>query len=134
MPVRNNAALSRFELEAEGGTAVANYRLEDGVMTFFHTETPAHLQGRGIASQLVRGARSDQGRQPARVPHDPQSFLGGPTACGLAIHCPAAKTYRWRWKGAMMQNLTRLSNLRPPPASKKESRPLRCRSEPSVRQ
>ena len=56
MPVRNNTALSRFELDAEGGTAVANYRLDGGVMTFFHTETPAHLQGRGIASQLVRGA------------------------------------------------------------------------------
>lgn len=56
MTVRNNTALSRFELDADGEVAVANYRLDDGVMTFFHTETPVHLQGRGIASQLIRGA------------------------------------------------------------------------------
>ncbi len=54
--VRQNAAQSRFELDTDGSTAVAYYRLSDGVMTFHHTETPAHLQGRGIASQLVRGA------------------------------------------------------------------------------
>jgi uncharacterized protein len=56
MPVRNNTALARFELDVDGETAVVNYRLEDGVMTFFHTETPAHLQGRGIGSQVVQGA------------------------------------------------------------------------------
>ena len=54
--IRNNTAASRFELDAEGGTAVAHYRLSGGVMTIHHTETPPHLQGRGIASQLVRGA------------------------------------------------------------------------------
>jgi len=56
MPVRNNTALSRFELDVDGATAVVSYRLEDGVMTFFHTETPAHLQGRGIGSEVVKGA------------------------------------------------------------------------------
>ena len=56
MAVRQNAALSRFELDADGGTAVAYYRRDGDVMTFHHTETPAHLQGRGIASRLVRGA------------------------------------------------------------------------------
>jgi predicted GNAT family acetyltransferase len=75
MPVRNNAALSCFELEAEGGTAVANYRLEDGVMTFFRTETPAHLQGRGIASQLVRGAL-DEARAKALKVKPRCSFVG----------------------------------------------------------
>jgi predicted GNAT family acetyltransferase len=54
--IRDNKALHRFELDADGHTAVAYYRLADGVMTFTHTETPFEAQGRGIASRLVRGA------------------------------------------------------------------------------
>jgi predicted GNAT family acetyltransferase len=54
--VRDNPALSRFELDAGGVTAVANYRIADGVITFLHTETPAQARGQGIASQLVEGA------------------------------------------------------------------------------
>jgi hypothetical protein len=54
--VRQNTALSRFELGIDGATAVANYRLADGVMTFTHTETPAALRGRGVASRLVQDA------------------------------------------------------------------------------
>jgi predicted GNAT family acetyltransferase len=54
--VRDNAALHRFELDADGELALAYYRLEPGVMTFTHTEVPPHLQGRGIASELIRGA------------------------------------------------------------------------------
>lgn len=54
--VRNNTALNRFELNVEGFVAFANYRLSPGVVTITHTETPAALRGRGIASQLVKGA------------------------------------------------------------------------------
>jgi predicted GNAT family acetyltransferase len=55
MPVRQNQARSRFELDADGGTAHALYRLDGGRLILLHTETPAHLRGRGIGSQLVRG-------------------------------------------------------------------------------
>ena len=65
--VRQNAALSRFELDADGETAVANYRLADGVMTFTHTETPARLRGRGIASRLVEGALAQARAQGLKV-------------------------------------------------------------------
>jgi predicted GNAT family acetyltransferase len=54
--VRDNAALSRFELDADGHTAVAYYRLADGVMTFTHTEVAPGVAGRGIGSRLVHGA------------------------------------------------------------------------------
>lgn len=54
--VRQNPGLSRFELALDGGTAVANYRLADGVVTFTHTEVPYALRERGIGSQLVKGA------------------------------------------------------------------------------
>ncbi len=54
--VVDNVSRSRFELEADGETAIAEYRIADGAIYFTHTETPHRLQGRGIASKLVRGA------------------------------------------------------------------------------
>jgi uncharacterized protein len=54
--VRDNPALSRFELDAGGVPAVANYKLGDGVITFTHTEVPARARGGGIASRLIAGA------------------------------------------------------------------------------
>lgn len=53
--VRDNPAESRFELDADGSTAVAYYRLSPGVVTVTHTEVRADLNGRGIGSRLVRG-------------------------------------------------------------------------------
>lgn len=62
--VRDNKAQHRFEMAACGEMAVANYRLAPGVITFTHTEVPAALWGRGIGSQLIRGAL-----QAARAEH-----------------------------------------------------------------
>jgi predicted GNAT family acetyltransferase len=56
MAVRDNPALHRFELDGDGETAVAYYRLSPGLMTFTHTEVAPALRGRGIGSALVRGA------------------------------------------------------------------------------
>jgi predicted GNAT family acetyltransferase len=54
--VRNNQALSRFELDLNGHVAVAYYELKPGVITFKHTEVPPELSGHGSGSKLVRGA------------------------------------------------------------------------------
>ncbi|ABD07426.1 conserved hypothetical protein [Rhodopseudomonas palustris HaA2] len=54
--VRDNKALNRFELDAYGEIAFANYRRVNGHVVITHTETPPPLRGRGIASRLVRGA------------------------------------------------------------------------------
>jgi len=54
--VRDNKALHRFELDAEGQVAFANYRLTPQAVIITHTETPRSLRGRGIASELVKGA------------------------------------------------------------------------------
>jgi hypothetical protein len=54
--IRNNAALSRYELDVNGAIAFANYRLAPGKVVITHTETPPALRGRGIASRLVQGA------------------------------------------------------------------------------
>lgn len=54
--VRDNKSLSRFELNVEGAVAFANYRLAPSTVIITHTETPRALRGRGIASELVKGA------------------------------------------------------------------------------
>ena len=54
--VRDNTAQSRFELDVDGATAHASYRLTPQAVIITHTETPRALRGRGIASELVAGA------------------------------------------------------------------------------
>ena len=54
-PIRDNAARSRFELDADGVTVFMNYRLAGNVMSLDHTETPVEARGRGLASQLTQG-------------------------------------------------------------------------------
>ena len=54
--VRDNKAGSRFELDIDGTTAFANYRATPQGVIITHTETPLALRGRGVASQLVKGA------------------------------------------------------------------------------
>jgi hypothetical protein len=54
--VRDNKAQNRFELDVEGGMAFANYRMTSSAVIITHTETPRALRGRGIASELVKGA------------------------------------------------------------------------------
>jgi uncharacterized protein len=54
--VRDNKALSRFELDADGGVAFANYRRTPAAVIITHTETPRALRGHGVASELVGGA------------------------------------------------------------------------------
>lgn len=54
--VRDNPALSRFELAVAGIVAIAEYTLAGDVLTFTHTEVPVAARNRGIASRLVEGA------------------------------------------------------------------------------
>jgi predicted GNAT family acetyltransferase len=55
-PVRDNREKSRFELDIGSDIAFANYRLTPSAVIITHTETPAALRGRGVASELVKGA------------------------------------------------------------------------------
>lgn len=54
--VRDNPEKRQFEMSVEGFTPLAAYRLSPGVITFTHTEVPKELGGRGIGSQLAKGA------------------------------------------------------------------------------
>ncbi|MGB3445067.1 MAG: GNAT family N-acetyltransferase [Xanthobacteraceae bacterium] len=54
--VRDNTALNRYELDIDGAIAFANYRRTATADIITHTETPHALRGRGIASELIKGA------------------------------------------------------------------------------
>jgi predicted GNAT family acetyltransferase len=54
--VRDNPELNRFELDVDGDTALAYYRIDNGVMVFTSTQTPPRLCGQGVASELIRNA------------------------------------------------------------------------------
>jgi uncharacterized protein len=54
--VRDNKDKDRFELDVGNAIAFANYRRTPSAVIITHTETPPALRGRGIASDLVKGA------------------------------------------------------------------------------
>lgn len=53
--VRDNEAERRFELDVDGTTAFAQYRIEGERIVLTHTEVPEQLSGRGVASRLAQG-------------------------------------------------------------------------------
>jgi uncharacterized protein len=54
--VVNNPSQNRYELVVEGHLAATYYKVSDGVITFIHTEVPPELGGKGVGSQLIKGA------------------------------------------------------------------------------
>jgi predicted GNAT family acetyltransferase len=57
--VRNNPAQSRYEMDVDGGTALALYQSAPGKVLIYHTEVPRHLRGRGCGAKLMRGVLAD---------------------------------------------------------------------------
>jgi uncharacterized protein len=54
--VHDNPEASRFEASISGQTAVAQYEMGPGVITFTHTRVPESLRGKGIANALAQVA------------------------------------------------------------------------------
>lgn len=54
--VVDNSAAQRFEMDINGKSAFVTYRRSSGVMTLLHAEVPPEESGRGLGSELVRGA------------------------------------------------------------------------------
>ncbi|WFU85473.1 GNAT family N-acetyltransferase [Bradyrhizobium sp. CIAT3101] len=73
--VRDNKDRSRFELDVGGELAFANYRLTPSAVIITHTETPHALRGRGIASELIKGALD-------LIRHDGRKVIAG---CGFVV-------------------------------------------------
>ena len=57
--VTNNEARQRYELAVEGGIAVAYYEPRGPAIALTHTVVPQKLQGRGLASILIKAALAD---------------------------------------------------------------------------
>jgi len=66
-PIRDNTALSRFELDEDGVTAFMKYRITGNIVSLDHTETPVTARGRGIASRLVRGVLDEVRRRGLKI-------------------------------------------------------------------
>jgi predicted GNAT family acetyltransferase len=49
---RDNKTANRYELDVEGATATADYRMGPGVVTIAYTEVPPSMRGRGIGAKL----------------------------------------------------------------------------------
>jgi uncharacterized protein len=54
--VRDNRAEQEFELDVDGHRAVAAYQREGERIVFTHTVVPREIEGRGVASKLIRAA------------------------------------------------------------------------------
>lgn len=80
LEVRNNPEARRYEALLEGKVAgFSEYRLAPDRIIFTHTEVDPALEGRGIGSDLARGALDDARERGLRVtPLCPfiRSFIG----------------------------------------------------------
>ena len=56
LPVVHNTAAKRFEISLDGKIAFSKYLLVGEKIIIEHTEVPAELEGKGIASLMVRTA------------------------------------------------------------------------------
>lgn len=65
--IRDNAERHRFELTVDGHLARAEYVIDGDVITFTHTIVPPALEGRGIASRLIRHGLSEARARGLRV-------------------------------------------------------------------
>ncbi len=67
LPIRDDTARSRFELDVDGVTVFMNYRLSGNAISLDHTETPVAARGRGLASQLVKAVLDEVRRRDLQI-------------------------------------------------------------------
>jgi predicted GNAT family acetyltransferase len=54
--MKEKVTLGRFEMERDGEVAYLEYSMTGNVLTLIHTEVPARLRGKGLASSLAETA------------------------------------------------------------------------------
>jgi predicted GNAT family acetyltransferase len=57
--IRDNAAMHRYELPADGSVAVVTYNLSPGSLMITETLVPERLEGQGLASRLAKYVLAD---------------------------------------------------------------------------
>jgi predicted GNAT family acetyltransferase len=67
LTIRDNRDANRYELDMDGAICIAAYECRDGAIAFTHTEVPEVFEGRGLASQLIRGALADVRSQGLKI-------------------------------------------------------------------
>ena len=67
MPVTDNPAQRRFELEEQGALAYAEYRREQGRLVIPYVFAPPELRGSGAASRLMEGVAMAARSQGLRI-------------------------------------------------------------------
>ena len=65
--VRNNREANQYELRVDGKLCIAAYEPRDGALAFTHTEVPQALEGRGLASRLIKAALADVRAQGQKI-------------------------------------------------------------------
>ena len=55
VPITDNAADKRFELDVDGKTVFADYSLDGDTLRIHYVEAPPELRGSGAASSLMEG-------------------------------------------------------------------------------
>ena len=76
LTIENNPGAQRWEAHVDQHLAVAEYRRRGDTIFFIHTEVPRELEGKGVASKLVKAALDDARSQHlAVVPFCP--FVAG---------------------------------------------------------
>lgn len=65
--LRNNTARSRYEMDEQGLTSWADYRLKDGRLYIDHVESPMPLRGSGAAGRLMAALAQDAKARGLRV-------------------------------------------------------------------
>jgi uncharacterized protein len=56
IPVRDNPASSRFEIDIDGQVAFLNYERNGKELAILHTEVPLALRHQGLGSRLAKAA------------------------------------------------------------------------------
>jgi hypothetical protein len=56
LKVIDNKEKERFEIDLDGKIALIDYSEQNGVVAMTHTEVPTEFEGKGVGSQLVKGA------------------------------------------------------------------------------
>jgi len=56
LKINDNKGKNRFEIDLDGDTAFIDYSEQNGVVAMTHTIVPPAFEGKGVGSQLVKGA------------------------------------------------------------------------------
>ncbi|HEY9217022.1 MAG TPA: GNAT family N-acetyltransferase [Phenylobacterium sp.] len=65
--LRNDEARSRYEMDEQGQTSWADYRLKDGRLYIDHVESPVALRGSGAAGRLMAALAEDAKQRGLKV-------------------------------------------------------------------